>query len=489
MIKTSKKKIRQLGLLAAALALSGCASLAPIGPGLPEEVRAALAKAELPESALAVVAFPLDASRQQLGGLRVQPDRPMQPASAMKLVTGAVALDRLGPNSRGRTELLAEGPISGEVLEGPLYLRGGADDQLDWGALWLMLRQLREQHGLREIRGGLVVDRGLFVPGRLDIGVPPFDEAPEFQYNVIPDALYLNGQLLGLLLQSDATTLNARLFPAWPGMRVDTSAVKLDERACRDWERGWQLPAVAQDASGATVRLAGSFPKNCKVEPQLNLIERQWIATQALRQIWRELGGTIAGEDRDGATPAGAVVLARHQGRPLAELMRGMMKSSDNPLTRLVYLRLGAAAAAPGEDTRAAAERTVRAWFAEQGLDSTGLVLDNGSGLSRSERISAQQLAGLLQAAQRGRHGPELLVTLPVAGVDGTLSRRLKEGPAAGRARLKTGSLNSAVALAGYVPDAGGHTWVVAAMLNDPKASAKGRPVLDTLIDWLASRR
>ncbi|HEX2011471.1 MAG TPA: D-alanyl-D-alanine carboxypeptidase/D-alanyl-D-alanine-endopeptidase, partial [Roseateles sp.] len=177
------------------------------------------------------------------------------------------------------------------------------------------------------------------------------------------------------------------------------------------------------------------------------------------------------------------------QGRPLAEAMRGMMKSSDNPLTRIVYLRLGAAAAAPGEDTRAAAERVVRAWFAEQGIADMGLVLDNGSGLSRSERITAAQMAGVLLASQKGKHGPELLVTLPVAGVDGTLSRRLKDSPATGRARLKTGTLSTAVALAGYVPDAGGRTWVVSAMLNDPKAAAQGRPVLDALIDWLARQR
>ena len=476
---------RALGLLAASLLLSGCASLKSVGPGLPEEVREALGKAGLPEASLAVVAFPLDARTE---GLRVQADRPMQPASTMKLVTGVVALDKLGPNSRGRTELLADAAPAGEVLPGPLYLRGGADADLDWGALWLMLRRLREQ-GLREIRGGLVVDRSLFRPGRLDIGVPPFDEAPEFPYNVIPDALYLNGQLLGFVLQSDGRQLQARLFPAWPGMRVDASAVTLNDKACKDWEDGWQLPSVSQDAAGSVVRLAGSFPRDCQVEPQLNLIERQWLVTQAVRQIWRELGGTLAGEDRDAVTPAGAVVLARHQGRPLAEYLRGLMKSSDNPLTRLTYLRLGAAAAAPGEDTRAAAERVVRAWFAEHGIADQGLVLDNGSGLSRSERISPALMAGLLLASHEGRHGPELLATLPVAGVDGTLRRRFQGSPAAGRARLKTGTLNSAVALAGYLPDAGGRLWVLAAMLNDPRASARGRPVLDALVDWLARQR
>lgn len=479
---------KSLSLLAAALLLSGCASLAPVGPELPGELRDALKSAGLPESALAVVAVPLEGGEAARGGLQVQAERPMQPGSIMKLLTSAVALDRLGPNSRGQTELLADTPLRGEVLEGPLYLRGGGDDQLDWGALWQMLRQLREQ-GLREIRGGLVVDRSLFQPARLDLGASPFDESPEFPYNVIPDALYLNGQLLGLQLQADAQQLQARLSPAWPGMRVDVSGMRLVERACKDWEAGWQLPAVVWQGGEAVVQLRGSFPRDCRVAPQLNLIDRQWLTAQALGQIWRELGGSLQGESREGSTPAGAVRLAQHAGRPLAELMRGMNKRSDNALTRLVYLRLGAAAATPGEDSRAAAERQVRAWFAEQGIADAGLVLDNGSGLSRSERISARQMVALLLASQRGRHGPELLVTLPVAGVDGTLSRRLREGPAAGRARLKTGTLRNVHALAGFVPDAAGRTWVVAAMLNDERAGAQGRAVLDRLIDWLAAQR
>jgi D-alanyl-D-alanine carboxypeptidase/D-alanyl-D-alanine-endopeptidase (penicillin-binding protein 4) len=182
-------------------------------------------------------------------------------------------------------------------------------------------------------------------------------------------------------------------------------------------------------------------------------------------------------------------VLATHRGRPLAEVLRGVMKRSDNTLTRLVYLQLGAQAAQEGELTLAASERVVRAWFATHGLDDHGLVLDNGSGLSRRERISPAQLAGLLRAGQRGAQAPELLATLPIAGVDGTLSRRLKDGPAAARARLKTGTLRDAVGLAGFVPDASGRPWVFVALLNHPEAAAKGRPVLDALVNWVAGQR
>lgn len=197
-------------------------------------------------------------------------------------------------------------------------------------------------------------------------------------------------------------------------------------------------------------------------------------------------GGTLGGEVREGSAPQGARVLAQHRDRPLAELLRPIMKASDNALARLLFLRLGASAAQPGEDTQQAAARVVREWFASQRLDATGLVLENGAGLSRVERATASQLAGLLLASAKGPHGPELLATLPVAGVDGTLARRFKGSAAEGRARMKTGTLRDVVALAGFVPDASGKTWIVVAVVNDEQAM-KARPAIDALVDWVAS--
>jgi serine-type D-Ala-D-Ala carboxypeptidase/endopeptidase (penicillin-binding protein 4) len=448
---------------------------------LPDEVRQAMAKAGLPESSLGLIAFPL---RDRDRGLRLREQVPLQPASTLKVVTAVVALEQLGANSRGRTDLMAAAPWSGDSLAGPLYVRGGADNDLDWPALWAMLRSLREQ-GLREIQGGLVVDRTMFKPARLDIGAPQFDEAPEFQYNVIPDALGLNGNLLSYALSSDAKAVSGRTSPAWPGISVDATAMKLIDKPCSSWEDGWQIPDATQHAEGVTLHLKGTFPRQCSQQLELNLIERQWLTVQALRQIWRELGGVMGPGDREAATPAGSLVLASHQGRPLAELMRGMMKRSDNPLTRLVYLRLGAAAAGADEDTLKASERVVRNWFAAKGIDASGLVIENGSGLSRLERIKPAQMAALLVSAWESPQAPELLNSMPVAVVDGPRWRRLKGSSSDGRARLKTGMLRNVAAVAGYIYDAGHQPWVLVAMLNEEQAGSKGWPVIDALAEWV----
>ncbi len=470
---------------------------------------AALRTAEVPHSALSVVAFPIDAPQR---GLRLNADRPMPPASTMKLVTAAVALDRLGPNSRGKTELLVapdpdspaspdspESPdrVSGRIggigtsvearLSGPLYLKGGADLDLDSAALWQMLRELRERHGVRDLDGGIVVDRSLFQPARPDLGLDPFDEQPEFPYNVVPDALNLDGSLLELTLWSDDRSVQARAFPAIDGLEIDTRELGLNDSSCADWDRDWRTPRQTPRAEGGPrVVLQGSFPRGCQVRQRLQLVDRQQLTAQSLRQLWTRLGGTIGGEIREGRTPPTARTLVQHQDRPLAEALRQVLKRSDNPGSRLIFDRLGAAVATEGESTRAAAERQVRGWLTAQGLSTDGLVLENGSGLSRTERMTATQLSGVLAAAQRGAHGPELLALLPVAGVDGTLSRRFKGTAAQGRARMKTGTLRDVVALAGYVPDASGRLWVVVAMVQDDQAS-RARPAIDALVDWVAA--
>jgi D-alanyl-D-alanine carboxypeptidase/D-alanyl-D-alanine-endopeptidase (penicillin-binding protein 4) len=415
----------------------------------------------------------------------------MQPGSMMKLVTTVVALDRLGPNHRGRTELFAAGPIAGELLAGDIVLKGGADPELDLPALWQMLFELR-QRGVREISGDLVLDRSLFRPARIDIGLAPFDESPEWPYNMIPDALMLSGNLLGLALVSTDAGVQARLTPPLEGIVLDASAITLTETACADWSKGW-APAVIEARPGAGFRigLRGGFPRRCEARSALQLLDRDVITERQVRALWASLGGTWRqppGGVREGVAPADATAVAVHTSRPWGEVLRQMNKQSDNALARLLFLQLGLAAMAQNANTPTLelARREVEHWFDEQQIDRSSLVLDNGSGLSRSERITPRTMALMLEAAQAGRHAPELLMSLPVAGVDGAMGRRLKGTAAQGWARLKTGTLRNVTALAGFVRDTRGDTWAVVAMVNHEQA-ALARPALDALIEWVAS--
>jgi D-alanyl-D-alanine carboxypeptidase/D-alanyl-D-alanine-endopeptidase (penicillin-binding protein 4) len=423
--------------------------------------------------------------------------RPMQPASTIKLVTTLVSLEHLGPVFRGRTELLTNGDIQHGVLQGDLVLRGGADADLSGEVLEDMLRALHNA-GVKRVNGNLVLDRSLFTPARLDVGVPPFDESPEAYYNVIPDALLINKNMLQIDMRSTDRHMQLAMQPALSGVTI-ASDMTLVDADCATWESGWKLPQALRAADGTLrVVLQGTYPKNCARTNSINVLERDDYIDGLFRLKWTQLGGKLSGKTVAGTAPPDARLLAEHRARALPEVVRDTNKASDNALARTLFLSLGALEAdplrgsrplpaAPGQTTYTRADGAVRNWMRARGIDDSGFVIDNGSGLSRIERISPVQLAGVLRAGLRSNWAPEFMASIPIAATDGTMRRRLNGSPAAGRARLKTGSLRNVVAVAGYVPDANGVQNVVVAMVNDELAGeGRGRAVVDALVDWVA---
>jgi D-alanyl-D-alanine carboxypeptidase/D-alanyl-D-alanine-endopeptidase (penicillin-binding protein 4) len=479
------------------LALAAMLAWLPAHAQLPEPVAYVMGANHIPEDAVSALVL-----RDNQTILSHLADHPMQPASTMKLVTTLVSLERLGPTFRGRTELRSNGDLHGDVLNGDLYLRGGADADLTTESLSVMLRTLRNQ-GIRKIDGRLIIDRQLFNPARPDLHVPAFDDSPEAAYNVAPDAAMINKNLLQIDMRSTAGTLKLAMQPELQGVTIG-SDMKLVNASCVDWESGWKTPdAVPQPGGGIKVVLHGTFPKNCETSTAVSVIDRQAYLDRAFRAAWQQLGGSISGDTVEGSTPVSTRLLAEHLSRALPEIVRDTNKPSDNTLARLLFLSLGALEADPllgsrpqqftggaGTDpvpTLARADAAVRAWMNQHGIDTTGLVLDNGSGLSRSERITPIQMGAVLQAGLRSSWAPEFQSSIPIVAVDGTMRRRLHDSPAAGRARLKTGTLRNVTAIAGYVPDASGRPCVVVALVNsDLAGDGHGRAVLDSLVDWVA---
>ncbi len=489
----------QLRLLLVAMVLA--ATGAPASAGLPPRVVQMLAAAGLSDDAIGVLAV-----RVSDGGVLLAHDaqRPMQPASTLKTLTSIVALERLGPAFRARTEMRARGDVRHGVLEGDLVLRGMGDVDLDWAALRRMLQLVRDK-GIDDIRGDLIIDREWFAPARPDLGVPPFDETPEFRYNVIPDALLLNTNLIQFDLQANGTAFRVlRMTPALDRVSVVSDEMKLIDRACEKWEDGWQVPRLSRRGGGGdadgdaelTIHLRGEFPRDCTTSTAVSVIDRSDYADRLFRSLWRELGGRFHGVARErGPADRGleqGALLAEHRSRTLAELLRDVNKRSDNPITRVIYLHLGRharATEASATPTADLAESVVRGWLRERGINDQGLVLDNGSGLSRSERITPAQLAAVLRAAYGSKWAPEFMSSLPIIGVDGAMLNRAKNGPARELGRFKTGSLRDAFSVAGFVPDAAGRPVVVVAIINHPDSKgASARPALDAVIDWVTQQ-
>jgi len=420
-----------------------------------------------------------------------QAEKLVNPASTLKILTSFIALDQLGPNFRWKTQVFSDAPIQAQQLKGNLYLKGGGDPNFTWDKLSQMLRNLRQQ-GLREIHGDIVLDRSYFQPMRPELNAPIFDENPDAYYNVIPDALLIHSNISAFNITSDSNNIDIKLTT--PQDKVSLiNQMKQRNATCNEWKNGWLTPQVkALDNQQIELTINGSFPKNCQANVYLNLLERNLFIGSLIRALWRELGGDWQGKIVDGSVPVNAKLLLQKDSETLADTLRIINKFSDNAMTRIAFLTLGAESnlAKNFADTSQASNAVVREWFAKRGISDQGLLIENGSGLSRIDRISASQLAQILRVAANSNWYPEFASSLPIVGIDGSMRNRLKNSSAEARARIKTGYLKNVMAIAGYVRDSQQKDWIVVAIMNtDESAATKAKVVLDEIINWLAGGR
>jgi D-alanyl-D-alanine carboxypeptidase/D-alanyl-D-alanine-endopeptidase (penicillin-binding protein 4) len=225
----------------------------------------------------------------------------------------------------------------------------------------------------------------------------------------------------------------------------------------------------------------GSYPLACGTRSwHVNALDHTTYFGAVFRALWEGGGGTWSGRMREAGVPPGARLLASRESRPLAEVIRDINKFSNNVMARQVFLTIGAEAS--GQPANAArATQAIRGFLAGRGQPMPELVLENGSGLSRSERISPANLAAMLADAWRSPLMPELMSSLPIVGVDGTTKGRRA---AAGAAHIKTGMLADVRAIAGYVVANSGRRYAIVAIINDPSARGAQR-AHDVLLDWL----
>jgi len=463
-----------VGLLLAAWLGAGAATAA----GLPRPVVRAFLDQNIPLNA--VTAYVRD-----LGDVRAlvaqEPTRPMNPASTMKLLTTFAGLELLGPGYRWRTEAYADGTLAGGVLDGNLVFKGYGDPKITLEQFQEFVKQLRAT-GLTTIRGDLVIDHSFFAPDAHDPSA--FDGEPLKPYNVGPDALLLSFKSVRFVFTPNATgdAVVVRTEPALGSVTI-RGAPRLVPGDCGDWRAALQA-SFASSPAGAEATFGGRYPVACgERDWYVALLDHPHFVHDAFARAWTDAGGAFEGRVRDGKVAAGAKPLATLQSPPLYDVVRDINKLSNNVMARQLFLTL-ATTGYPPPATTAHASDVIKRWLREKKLVFPELVLDNGSGLSRQERIAAQSLARVLAAAYASNVRSDYVSSLAVAATDGTVRKRFEKNAVAEQAFLKTGSLEGVRAIAGYVFAPNGRTFVVVCFVNHPNAARAQLP-LDALVEWV----
>lgn len=480
---------------------------APRAQPLPTEIESALTRLRIPREAISLYVIDAHPSSTQ-ALLAHRAHSPMNPASVMKLVTSVAALDLLGPTYTWQTQVFIDpagrsGQIKDGVLDGNLIIKGGGDPKLVVERLWLLLQRVRGL-GIHTIGGDLILDKSAF--DAVDKSAAAFDGEPMKPYNASPDALLINYKsvvmtftphpLEGFASIQYDPPLHGVFMPSTVALSSSSAA-----SSCGDYRGG--LKADFSDPK--RFRLNGTYPRSCG--------EKVWaiayadpanFAGRAVLGLWESMAGKLGGLVRSEAsfrTPPHLKPAFNVVSPTLAEVLRDMNKYSNNVLAQHLFLSLSfnvKSTSAPA--TFEASQAALASWWKSRYGPGTALggasgleapIIENGSGLSRTERVTALSLARMLQDAYGAPFMPELLASLPMNGVDGTLR---KSKATSGVAHLKTGSLNNVISRAGYVhaQKAGkeGKRYVLVAMINsnNPDVLANARPLLDALTDWAAGQ-
>jgi D-alanyl-D-alanine carboxypeptidase/D-alanyl-D-alanine-endopeptidase (penicillin-binding protein 4) len=452
--------------------LSGVAS----SQALPPNVIEALTRTDIPASAVGIYVQEISGADRPI---TLNATAPLNPASTMKLVTTNAALELLGPAYTWKTQAYTSALQVGDVLHGDLIIKGGGDPKLVLEKFWLFLREIRVR-GIREIRGNLLLDRSFFEAVEFDAAL--FDGDPLRLYNVGPDALLLNFKSIGFRFFPNEATGTVAVLTDPPIDGVPAIAPRLTNGECGDW-RG-KLQAVFDERN---VSFPGSFPAACGerawyVHPY-RMTQNQYFEA-VFRKMWTDLGGNLVGEVKSGDIPVNARLVGESESAPLSETIRDINKYSNNVMSRQLLLTIAAEFFKMPATTERGAQ-AIKTWMNLKNIAAPELMVENGSGLSRIERISAETLGRMLVAVFGSPTMPEFIASLPLAGHDGTMRQRLKARTASGNAHIKTGSLTDVRAIAGYVLAASGRRYALVFIINHPNAPVAGHEAQDALLQWV----
>jgi D-alanyl-D-alanine carboxypeptidase/D-alanyl-D-alanine-endopeptidase (penicillin-binding protein 4) len=468
--------IRILAFCALLITLKGNAAY----DGPPQPVAKLLETYGIPQSAVSIEVREVNAEQSLLA---LNSDVPRNPASVIKILTTLAALELLGPTYQWNTHYLIDGKVKGNTLQGNLIMQGGGDPFLTVDRFWSHVLAIRER-GIDHIEGNFIIDNTLFTVSPHDRSA--FDGKALRLYNVGPDAALTNFSATRFVIEPRAGGINVFADPPLANL-VISNKLAPENGQCINRNSGWTMKLTRKDGQ-IHASFSGRYRPKCKAHSvSRSILSNLEYTYQLFRYLWQSMGGALTGGFGVAKVPETAELLTTLPSRSLAENIASINKFSNNVMARQLLLTIGSEwSVEDSADTQAAGIEAVYEWLHSAGVDTAGMKIDNGSGLSRTSRISVGQINQLLQIAWNSTWRPEFLASFSLAALDGTMRKRLKKTSLTGRARIKTGLINGVRSMAGYVHAENQRHYIVSMMIDSKKVNYwNGNQVQDALLEWV----
>ena len=399
------------------------------------------------------------------------------PASVIKLLTTYASLLELGFDYRWETKFYHTGSLKHGKLKGDLIVKASGDPTLKTSDVDTIVSELKAR-GIRSVSGNIIIDRTLFnVSTRNNSG---FDNNIYSPYNAMPDAMMFNERKSTICVTPRGRSVRISKDVPDKSYKI-VNKLRVVNGSCRG-SRSWPRLRIKKN----TMILSGKISKHCSNRKICKVVTKPYYSFYyTLRAKMRKRGIKVSGKMKLKRMPRKASYLFSHFSTTLEEIISKTAKKSNNLYARQLLLTLGAVRiSAPSTlfKGRTAVEKILNQYDI---LEKGKTYIDNGSGLSRRSRLTAQSLANLLLHGYR-TYGQRWMDTLSIAGIDGTIHNRFKHSTVFGRAWMKTGTIKRVANISGYVEGISGQRYVVVVLVNDKYSARYGRRLANKVIKWVA---
>lgn len=410
----------------------------------------------------------------------VNPNKAMTPASVVKIITTYSALEKLGPNYRWPTKFYTTGPVNKGKLKGNLVVQAFGNPDLISEDIPEMAAGIKAA-GIKSIKGNIIIDQYFFRYNRRNWSL--FDKNTYNPYNAMPAAMMFNHRATRIDISGNPATNKVYIRPTFAdsSFRIKNN-LKVTNKSCRG-RYAWPRYKTYNKKGKVTIEFKGNYSSKCpdrEVYRVLTLPAYSFFS--ALKKELKKIGVTFNGRLKFQKTKPGNKLIYTHLSRKLIDIVTKTNKQSNNLMARQIMLTLGGILYG-GPATEKSGVRALKHILGKHNILDSKTKLSNGSGLSRTAKLTANSLNNLLQHAYKSDF--KWMETLPIMGTDGTLRRRLFKTSLKGKAWMKTGSLRNVRSITGYVRSKSGNTYTVTILINDRRSKWPGGKLQDNIITWV----